>query len=56
MIASKSIAESVTNFGVVGKLVTPVDCKSAALVHCWFKSNRLHQNMDVLGIGEPKEL
>jgi hypothetical protein len=30
-------------FGVVGKLVSPVDCKSAALVHCWFKSNRLHQ-------------
>jgi len=29
--------------GVVGKLVSPVDCKSAALVHCWFKSNRLHQ-------------
>jgi hypothetical protein len=30
-------------FGVVGKLVTPVDCKSAALVHCWFDPNRLHQ-------------
>ena len=31
------------NNGVVGKLVTPVDCKSAALVHCWFNSSRLHQ-------------
>ena len=24
-------------------MVTPVDCKSAALVHCVFKSHRLHQ-------------
>ena len=35
--------QCVYKFGVVGKLVTPVDCKSAAPVHCWFKSNRLHQ-------------
>ena len=32
-----------TIFGDVGKLVTPVDCKSAALVHCVFDSHRLHQ-------------
>ena len=31
--------------GCVGKLVTPGDCKSSALVHCWFKSNLIHQLM-----------
>jgi hypothetical protein len=30
-------------FGDVGKLVTPVDCKSAALWHYWFDPSRLHQ-------------
>ena len=30
-------------YGDVGKLVTPVDCKSAALRHCVFDSHRLHQ-------------
>ena len=34
-------------YGVVGKLVTPVDCKSAALVHYWFKSSRLHQTFEL---------
>ena len=32
-------------FGDVGKLVTPVDCKSAALRHCVFDSHRLHQKL-----------
>ena len=31
--------------GCVGKLVTPGDCKSPVLRHCWFDSNRIHQNL-----------
>ena len=37
-----SIPRRSTKYGVVGKLVTPGDCKSPVLWHCWFKSNRLH--------------
>jgi len=31
--------------GDVGKLVTPVDCKSAASGTAWFDSSRLHQSI-----------
>ena len=31
--------------GVVGKLVTPPDCKFEASGNCWFKSNLLHHKM-----------
>jgi hypothetical protein len=30
-------------FGEVGKLVTPADCKSATLRYCVFESHLLHQ-------------
>ena len=38
-----SIPVPSTIYGCVGKLVTPVDCKSAALWHYLFDSDHLHQ-------------
>ena len=42
--------------GCVGKLVTPVDCKSAAAKHCWFNSSRIHQICEISSVGRALRL